>query len=136
MQDSISFSAAATKFSDDKATAETGGLFMNQANGSSEIPMENLDFGIFTVIDTMTVGTISSPLPFRTADGKDGMRIIYFKSKKDAHVANLKDDYQKIYAATLAEKKEKQVNKWFFATKNEVFIDVDKEYNQCKITIE
>jgi peptidyl-prolyl cis-trans isomerase SurA len=131
--DSITFEKAAIKFSDDKMTASSGGMFSNQEDNSSRIATENLDPVIFFTIDTMEVGQISAPISFRTPDGKDAARIIYFKAKTDAHKANLKQDYQKIYAATLEERKSKAVNEWFEKAKSEVYIDIKPEYANCKV---
>lgn len=133
MADSISFERAAKKYSDDKGTKDNGGLFLDSESGSTKIAMENIDPGIFFIIDTMTVGNITRPLPFRTEDGKEASRIVWFKSKTAPHVANLKDDYQKIASAAISEKKAGILEEWFKKTRGEVFIDVDKEFNHCDI---
>jgi len=44
----------------------------------------------------MKVGTISTPIPYRTDDGRSAVRILYYKAKHPPHFANLKDDYQKL----------------------------------------
>ena len=61
----------------------------------------------------MKVGSITPPMPYRTDDGKDAMRIIWLKSNTPPHQANLNDDYQKIAAAALNEKKNKALDEWF-----------------------
>ncbi len=133
MIDSISFEMASKKMSDDKFTSSSGGMFTNQEDNSARIAVENLDPVVFFIIDTMKVGQISAPIPFRTADGKDAARIIWFKSKVDAHRANLEQDYQKIYTATQEEKKTKAVNDWFAKAKNDVFIEIKPDYATCKV---
>ena len=110
----------------EKAAADPGTL-------SQEVIVENLDPVVFFIIDTMQVGQISSPIPFRTPDGKDASRLIWFKSKIDAHKASYKQDYQKIYSATLEEKKAKAVNDWFEKAKNEVFIEIKPQYATCRV---
>ncbi|WP_017730069.1 peptidylprolyl isomerase [Nafulsella turpanensis] len=132
VEGSIDFSIAAKEYSDDAQTNSSGGYFLNQ-EGGNRISVEELDPSIFFVIDTMEVGTISKPLPYRTADGKDAVRIIYYENKVRPHRANLKDDYQKIQAAALMEKKNKIVAKWFEDAVDEVYIDIDEEYNHCNI---
>lgn len=131
--DSIKFEVAAKKVSDDKFTSSSGGMFVNQEDNNSHIAVENLDPVVFFIIDTMQVGQISAPIPFRTQDGKDAARIIWYKSKTDAHRANLNQDYQKIYAATQEEKKTNAVNEWFAKVKKEVYIEVKPDYATCKV---
>ena len=131
--DSISFESAAKKHSDDKFSSSSGGMFVNQEDNSARIAVENLDPVIFFIIDTMNVGQISAPISYRTQDGKDAARLIWFKSKNDAHKASYKLDYQKIYSATLEEKKAKSVNDWFEKAKKEVFIEIKPDYAMCKV---
>jgi len=83
--------------------------------------------------DTMKVGSICKPMEFITKDGQKATRILYYKDRIKAHQANLKQDYQKIYMATLNEKKTNAINEWFKSAKNDVFIQIDDEYNNCKI---
>jgi peptidyl-prolyl cis-trans isomerase SurA len=132
LQDSITFEKAAKEYSVDKVTKNNGGMFLDES-GSSRIPMEKIDPGVFFVIDTVKVGAISRPVRFRTEDNQEAVRIIYYKSKTPAHQANLKDDYQKIYNAALDEQKNTAINKWFDKTKDEVYIDVDSEFDSCNL---
>ncbi|MFN8416638.1 MAG: peptidylprolyl isomerase [Cytophagaceae bacterium] len=133
--DTISFSKAAKNYSADKATIYTGGFFTDRETGSSQLQMEDMDPDVFMIIDTMKVGTISPPIPFKTEDGQDAVRIVYLKSKIPAHQANLKDDYQRIQNAALDQKKQGAIDKWFDKTKGLVYIDIDNEYKDCEILI-
>jgi len=132
VQDSITFEKAAKEHSEDKMTAASGGMIMDQS-GSTKIFTEALDPVVFFTIDSMQVGSISKPIAYRTDDGKSAMRILYYKSKIDPHQANLQDDWQKIYDAALNERKNKALNEWFTKAKDEVFINIDEEYNNCQI---
>ncbi len=135
LADSITFEKAAKQYSDDKATKDNGGLFFDEKTGLSKIPMENIDPSLFFIVDTMKAGTISKPIPYQLQDGTRATRIIFYKTKTLPHQANLTDDYQKIYKAALAEKKNKVLEEWFHKTKNEVYIDVDNEYSYCQLPI-
>jgi peptidyl-prolyl cis-trans isomerase SurA len=131
--DSISFAKAAKDFSDDRDTKNNGGLFANQRDGSSYIPLDKIDPTIFFIIDTMKVGEISQPMPYRTDDGKDAVRMIYLKSKTPPHQANLKDDYQKLSTAALNEKRNKALDTWFDKNRNTVYMDVNPEFQNCQL---
>ncbi|WP_071885157.1 peptidylprolyl isomerase [Hymenobacter sp. DG25B] len=131
--DSITFAKAAKDVSDDKFSGANGGLLQNQQTGTTYLPLDKLDPAIFFTIDTMKVGSITKPLPYRTDDGKDAMRIIWLKSNTPPHQANLNDDYQKIAQAALTEKKNKALDDWFLKNRGNVFIEVDPEYAGCKL---
>jgi len=132
INDSISFEKAASEYSDNIGTAGSGGFFLG-ADGSSRVPVDEIDPVIFFTIDTMKVGNITKPMAYRTEEGKDAVRILYYKDFKKPHVANLKDDYQKIYAATLAEKRSRILSGWFEEAREDIFIDIDEEYSHCQM---
>ncbi len=132
VRDSIKFESAAREYSDDQATKGRGGYFTDQ-DGSTKISMRDIDPVIYLNIDTMKVGNISKPLIYRTDDGKDAVRILYFKKKLPPHQANLKDDWNRIQSAALAEKKDIALEKWFTKARQDVFINIDPTYNGCKL---
>jgi len=128
----ISFEKAAKELSDDMPTKGSGGFFTDD-NGGSRISVDEIDPVIFFAIDSMKIGSISRPLNYRTDDGKQAVRILFFKSKMPPHVASLKDDWNRIQAATLNEKKQKILEKWFEKARKDVFINIDDTYNFCGI---
>jgi len=133
VSDSISFEKVAKDNSEDKYTAANGGYFMDNS-GASRISVESLDPVIYlTITDSLELGEISKPMNFRTDDGKDAVRIIYYKSKVKPHEANLEQDWQKIQAAALNQKQNTTLNKWFKEAREDVFIDIDKTYDECDI---
>ncbi len=131
VSDSIKFERAAKEYSDDQGTKGGGGFFTDQ-DGSTKISMRDIDPVVYLNIDTMKVGNISKPLVYRTDDGKDAARILYFKKKLPPHQANLKDDWSRIQSAALAEKKDKVLDKWFNKARQDVFVNVDPAYSECK----
>jgi peptidyl-prolyl cis-trans isomerase SurA len=133
VNDSISFAKAAKEFSDDKNTKDNGGMLQSRMTGSSYIPMDEVEPGIFFVIDTMKVGNISKPVTFTTPDGREAARIIKLNYKSSPHMANMRDDYQKIAAAALAQKRDNAVDEWFRKNIDTVYIEIDPEYDRCKV---
>jgi peptidyl-prolyl cis-trans isomerase SurA len=133
VRDSITFEKAAREYSEDQLTKSTGGFFTDPNTNSNRISVEVIDPVVFFVIDTMNLGQISQPIPYRTEDGKEGLRIIYYKNKIAPHQANLKDDYQKIYTYALTDKKNRIISEWFEKTKNEVYINIDPAYKECDV---
>lgn len=132
--DSVKFENAAKRWSEDKNTADAGGLIKDQNSGSSRLPLDaSMEYSLYMMIDTMKVGTISAPMNFRTEDGKTAMRIIYYKSRIEPHTANLKDDFEKLTNIVLSNKKTKAIDEWFKKAVSDVFIKVEPEYQGCKI---
>ncbi|WP_084372950.1 peptidylprolyl isomerase [Reichenbachiella faecimaris] len=132
--DSMRFEVFAKEHSDDQVTAGNGGFF-SDATGAMRVSVEELDPTLFFTIDTMAVGSITKPLEFRMADGTDAVRIIMYKEKVPPHQANLLQDYQKIRAATVANKRNQIMSKWFKEAQGEVYIHVEPEYENCQILI-
>ena len=133
MNDSLTFAKAAKEFSDDKNTKDNGGMLVSRMTGSTYTPMDEVDPSVFFVIDTMKVGEVSKPVTYRTEDGREAARILYLKSKSTPHLANLQDDYQKIAAAALAQKRDKAVDEWFRKNIDTVYIEIDPEYDNCRV---
>ncbi|MFD3407987.1 peptidylprolyl isomerase [Aquirufa sp. HETE-83D] len=133
-RDSTTFEKAAKEFSEDKATQDAGGVIMDATSGANRLAYDGtMDPALFFALDSMKVGTISAPIPFRTDDGRSAVRILFFKAKHPPHFANLKDDYQKLSQITLSRKKNNAIEKWFMKAKDDVFIFIDEEYMDCRI---
>jgi peptidyl-prolyl cis-trans isomerase SurA len=132
VKDSIKFEIAAKEYSDDVVTKGNGGFF-SDPDGGLRLTVDELDPIVFFKIDSLQVGDISKPIVYRTDDGKDAVRILYYKSRIPPHQASLKDDYHKIQVAALNEKKNKVLEKWFLKARQDVFINIDQVYNYCGI---
>lgn len=132
LNDSIKFQKAAKEFSDDMETKGNGGFFSDR-EGNSRLMVDELDPIVFFRLDSMKVGDISEPIAYRTDNGKDAVRILFYKSRQAPHQASLEDDWTRIQTATLNEKKDRILQKWFQKVRKDVFISIDSGYNFCKI---
>jgi peptidyl-prolyl cis-trans isomerase SurA len=133
-RDSLSFDKAAREYSEDKMTQDAGGLLLDMDSRSTRMPFDGtMEPGLYFSLDSMSVGTISRPIPYRTEDGRSAVRILYFKAKHPPHFANLKDDYQKIANIALTRKKNDAIESWFMKAKEDVFIFIDDEYKGCNV---
>jgi peptidyl-prolyl cis-trans isomerase SurA len=132
----INFSSAAAYYSDNKDTKFNGGMLLNADNveaRSTYIPTDKLDPQVALVTDTMKVGSISKPLLFTGADGKQGYKILYLKSTSNAHKANLAQDYPKLKEYANNDKVNRTVSEWFGKKRKETFIRIDSQYQGCSI---
>lgn len=130
----LDFSSAATAYSDDKETKYNGGMMLNAEevqNRTTYIPTDKLDPQVALVVDTMKVGSIATPTLFAGQNNKRNYKILYLKSKTDAHKANLADDFPKLKDAASESKISKAVSEWFEKRRKETFINIDPEYQTC-----
>ena len=113
-------------------TKGNGGFFSDR-DGGVNLTVDELDPIVFFKLDSMKIGDVSEPITYRTDDGKDAVRILYYKSRTAPHQASLEQDWTKIQAATLNEKKDKVLQKWFQKARADVFINIDPTYDNCGI---
>lgn len=127
---SLSFAEAVNKFTDDENSKGIGGQITAQ-DGSSLVTIDQLDKDLVVAIKNLNVGDISQPLVYTDDRGKTGVRIVYFKSRTQPHVENLKDDYNKIAQQALDYKKSDVLQKWFKEHIPSYYIWIDKSYTGC-----
>jgi peptidyl-prolyl cis-trans isomerase SurA len=132
--DTLKFAKAALDNSDDKETAESGGLIQDRSTGISKLTLDaSMDPALYFAIDTMKVGDLSQPVSYRLEDGSSAMRIIWYKSKSEPHTANLHDDYEKLSQIVLSNKRNNALEEWFKKAQGDVYISIEPEYRNCKV---
>lgn len=133
--DSISFTEAAKKFSTEKRTGARGGFLSNPQNGNTKIPIDELPKDIFLIIQNLKPGDMSNAelTTIQNAQGEavKVWRIIYLKSESKPHIANLKDDYQKMQIAAEEDKKQKTLARWIEKNRKQFYVQVADEYKTC-----
>ncbi len=126
----MSFSTAVNKYSDDDNSKFTGGAVTAQ-DGSTSVTIDQLDKDLVTQLKNMKPGEISHPVAYTNDRGMQAVRIIYYRSRTEPHVENMKDDYNKIAQKALEEKKMKVLEKWFKDHIPTYYINIDKSYAGC-----
>jgi peptidyl-prolyl cis-trans isomerase SurA len=132
--DTITFGEAAARFSDDEETKHNGGLLINPYSGAARFEMEELgqvDQTAALAIDKLKIGEYTKPMPYTTRDGKQAYRIIYLKTNTPPHVANLKDDYQKIQAVVQGKKQEEAIQAWIKKKVADNYVRLADDYKSC-----
>lgn len=132
--DTISFSEAAARFSNDDESKHNGGLMINPFTGATRFEMDELgqyDQNLAFTINKMKVGEYSKPMPYTTSDGKQAYRIVYLKTNVQAHKANLKDDYQRIQSGAVSKKQQELINKWVNKKLSSTFVKIADDLKNC-----
>ncbi len=128
----ITFAEAARKYSDDEKTKNNGGVLINEQIGSTYFELEKMERTLSTAIEGLEMDEISIPMYVKTKDGKEAYRILFIKNRKEKHIANLKDDYQRIQGMALNEKKSEVMKTWANQMILETFVHISDEYKALK----
>ncbi len=131
MKDSLTFEQAAMEFSDDPDTKNNGGLLFNQMTGSSKLKLSELPPMIKFDIQNLKPGEISKPIKTVDQTGQVVYKIYKLKSKTDAHIANLDQDYQLIMKMALQHKKQQFLDNWVKDQLKTTYVHIDPMYLKC-----
>lgn len=131
--DSISFTDAAKKFSDDEATKASGGFLGSSNMGSTSIPVDVLEREMYLRIQDLKPGEITEPelIIMPGIEPKRVWRMLYLKSETPPHRANLKDDYQKLQQMATAKKQMDAIKKWIDKNRKDFYVEVHGWYANC-----
>jgi peptidyl-prolyl cis-trans isomerase SurA len=130
--DSITFTNAALRFSEDEQSRLNDGLMVNPMNSSTKFDLEELPKAEYNIVKDLEKGEISEP--FETVDnkGKPIFKIIKIAKKIDAHKANLKDDYEMIEEIAVMQKQQQKFEEWLKESKKKTCIHIDDSFINCK----
>jgi peptidyl-prolyl cis-trans isomerase SurA len=129
----INFSSAVEKYSDDDYSKYSGGMILNNDDGSTFLTIDRFpDKDLVFMLKSLKLGEFSKPVVFTDSRGRKAVRIVYLKSQLAAHVENLKDDYSKVAARALEEKKSKEMEKWLSKRVPSYYLSIDSEYGNCE----
>ncbi len=126
----MDFGDAVSRYSQDDGSKFNAGRISGQ-DGSSYVTIDELDKDMVLMMKDLQVGEYSAPAVFTDERGRKGLRIVYLRTKTEPHRENLKDDYSKIAARALEEKKNGVLEKWFRQKISTYFIMVDEDFRTC-----
>lgn len=129
--DSLTFFNAVKLYSHDEMSKKMGGVVVSQQTGGAVLTAEDMEPAMFFVADTLEIGEFSSPQPFYDFEGNQGFRIIKLDNKKEPHVANLQDDYDKIYIAAKSFKQDEKLRDWIRKRAAKTYISINEDYDDC-----
>lgn len=126
------FELAVARYSEDKNTVMSGGVMTNPNTGASKFEYQDLPPEIAKQIYSMTEGDISKPFVMmdRTKN-KEVCVIVKLKTKRDAHKANLVDDFQVIRQMLEEKLRAELIDQWIRNKQKEVYIQIDPAWRGC-----
>ena len=136
----ITWNEAVREYSEHDATRQNEGNLVNPYTGESfwEIDaLKQIDPNLYQIVLRMNPGDISEPLPFEDMQSaKIGLRILRVREKREAHRANLVDDYSLIKQAAMNMKREEAIHNWVTVNAKNTFVRVDERYQSCSFMYE
>ncbi|MGN6603070.1 MAG: peptidylprolyl isomerase [Ginsengibacter sp.] len=128
----MQFGEAVSKFSEDDASKYTGGLITAPDGQTTFLSIDQLDSSLVLKLNDLKVGKFSEPMVYSDpSTGKTSVRIVEIISKTQPHRENLKDDYDKVAARALEEKKAKALDDWFANKMPNYYINISSDYASC-----
>lgn len=126
------FEVAVARFSEDKNTAMSGGLMTNPNTGASKFEYQDLPPEIARQIYSMNEGDVSQPfMMMNKTKNKEVCAIVRLKIKRDAHKANLVDDFQVIRSMLMQKQQAQTIDEWIRAKQKEIYVQIDPAWSGC-----
>lgn len=128
---SLSFGQAVSIYGDETLKS-TAGQVMNRS-GSTFLTISDMDKDMVLLLKDANLkpGEISKPAVFTDERSKKGVRIVKMISKSEPHRENLRDDYDRVAARALDQKRSGALEKWFVAKIPTFYIMIDGDYRNC-----
>ena len=130
-KDTLTYEQAAQIYSEDEDTRLNGGICFNMYTGSQKFTKKELPSEDLHQIKKMNVGEISKAYEAKDKNGNKVYKNIKLISKSEAHIANLKDDYQKIKDMALEKKKQEALYDWVLEKQKTNYVKIDDEFKSC-----
>ena len=131
-ENKMTYEKAAEKSPADTETKNNGGNVYNAQSGTTRFESDQVNPTDFFQLDKLQIGEISSPILSQNAEGSQVYKILMLKTRTSPHKANLTDDYQRLQAVALESLQNKIISSWVKKKKNNVFIQVAKDYQACE----
>ncbi len=131
----MSFEEAARRFSDHPG-GRTGGRIINPYTGTTRFRTDEIEPGLFFVVDRLEVGEISRPVPTTTEGGREAFKIVRLDSRIDPHPANLEQDYDFIQKLALDEKRKRAILQWVNRRLGSTYVLIHEDYRDCDFDVQ
>lgn len=127
----LSFEAAAERFSEDEETKLNGGIMLNPNTMDVAFNLDQLDRGIFYAIQNLEVNELSEASLVRDPQGKEYFRLLHLRNKIDPHRANLKQDLALLKQYVENQRRQQTMDAWVARKKAETALKVNGSYADC-----
>ena len=129
----MSFGEAVSKYSDDENSKYSAGSITAQdGSGSTFLRIDQIeDKDLVAALRDLKPGQYSQPQVYTDDRNRRVVRILYLKTRTEAHRENLKEDYDRVAKRALAEKKQEVLEKWFKEHIPTYYVAIDSDFASC-----
>ena len=127
----FTFEEAAEVISHDKETRNNYGIMYNKMTASSHFKMDELPVDVARVIDGLEVGEISQPFAWLQDNGKTVCAVVKLKSRIDAHVATMRDDYEVLQNMYQAKLSDERIQEWIKEKQQSTYVRINRDSHEC-----
>jgi len=133
--DSLEFSIAAMRFSQDEDTRLSGGIAVNPNRGGVRWALDEFQSQEYRIVNSLRVGEISEPYETIDSKGRTAFKVIWLKNRTNPHVGNLKEDYNLFKSKALEKKQNDRVNEWVSEKAKTTYMRLSDNYSVCPFAI-
>ena len=128
----LTFFDAVKQFSEDEFSKGNGGRILNYETGGTIMEPQEMDPYMYKLIEKLEEGQVSEAEAYQMQDGGYGFRLLKVDSKVAPHIANLSQDYSKIFEAAKSEKEQTILEQWVTRRAKKSYIYISEDYKDCE----
>ena len=128
----FTFEEAAGVLSDDKDTRNNYGIMYNRNTASSQFSLEELPVDVARVIEKLEVGELSQPFAWVLDNGKTVCAVAKLRSRTEAHLATINDDYETLSMMYRSELGNKRLQDWIKEKQKKTYVRINRDSRNCE----
>ena len=128
----FTFEEAAGVLSDDKDTRNNYGIMYNRNTASSQFSLEELPVDVARVIEKLEVGELSQPFAWVLDNGKTVCAVAKLRSRTEAHLATINDDYETLSMMYRSELGNKRLQDWIKEKQKNTYVRINRDSRNCE----
>ena len=128
----FTFEEAAGAISDDKDTRNNYGIMYNRNTASAQFSFEELPADVARVVENLEVGELSQPFAWILDNGKTVCAIAKLRSRTEAHLATINDDYETLSMMYKSELGNQRLQDWIKQKQQNTYVRINSDSRNCE----
>ena len=128
----FTFEEAAGAISDDKDTRNNYGIMSNRNTASAQFSFEELPADVARVVENLEVGELSQPFAWILDNGKTVCAIAKLRSRTEAHLATINDDYETLSMMYKSELGNQRLQDWIKQKQQNTYVRINSDSRNCE----
>ena len=128
----FTFEEAAGAISDDKDTRNNYGIMYNRNTASAQFSFEELPADVARVVENLEVGELSQPFAWILDNGKTVCAIAKLRSRTEAHLATINDDYETLSMMYKSELGNQRLQDWIKQKQQTTYVRINSDSRNCE----